>query len=882
MTTSSRNGPVNHVRSVVSAARESRHASSVGKRRQAILDQQADDSATQDCTPTDQLDSDAGQGIPLSFLAEAAALNANLDTPRASTTSTNVEVNNSHSGMIGETNTQYTGTSSMQQSMANEPGLALGANMVYDMSGRFDTQATKLLSINWIAHQYQTSFDPFDQLGDICNVFPTQFLDSSISLDEPNQENLNPSIVIERESAPDQPRPLDMMGDREAQSLLSDPGSVVSRDSHQSGSFFYVDGDGSRASLRPAFQDISSDQPRAHSHHERDPVTLAMEEVPFHLYQSLGNNLQSEYYDAIGSNVPSYHQVTLWVDLYYKKFHPTFPFLRRPKFWDEDNDWVLLLAVVTVGTSMSQTLDAERYRRPLMKILQQVVGHRFAVMRGQQDARTEWTSPALETSFVPDIKSSDLAVLQATVLSMLCLMHGGRNDEISFAMAERLKLVDACHSMRLLSKASVHHVFDSGYEPRAQCRAWYQHQAFARIGLMIWLLDFMIVCEFHCQPLLQLADATAPLPCNGNVWDSQIMDPNILQAIKPVPILEALEMIYMEKKLISDMSEFAKLILIYGICRRTKEVCLRSQSQLMNWTPSATIENRTEVYERGETWPPSSNLLSQWRNSACDCLDILHWSANSTALGHWGWEHPTIFHLHLSRLLILAPLRHIQTLATPSPSQDAINQPGIDRHAKSREFVLRWYLQDQYKARLSVVHAGALLWHCRRYGTRIFLEPYAIYIATLVLWAYSTALQFCQSRGSELQIFNNNVSLAASNTPGSNPSPQAYTDATDQDVLSVVVYLDRPIDDELVQTYIRWGSKMTACLSRVGDIANPSAPAKILKEAYRLLNLAGSSEARDYSVNECSAPSGEVVWGVRSSFAKSLDSLIRATQEHRY
>lgn len=347
-------------------------------------------------------------------------------------------------------------------------------------------------------------------------------------------------------------------------------------------------------------------------------------------------------------------------------------------------------------------------------------------------------------------------------------------------------------------------------------------------------------------------------------------------------------MLYMEKKLVPDISEFGKLILIYGICRRTKEVCLRSQSQLMSWTPSATIENRAKTYERGETWPPSSNLLSQWRNSACDCLDILHWSANSTALGQWGWEHPTIFHLHLSRLLILTPLRHIQTLAAPGLSQDTASQPSTERHARAREYVLRWYLQDQYKARLSVIHAGALLWHCRRYSTRIFLEPYAIYVAALVLWAYSISLKFCQSRGhfgEPVVTSNNTESPNMGNTPASNPTPQPFPEAWDQattDAMSVIVYLDRPIDDELVQTYIRWGHKMTACLSRVGDIADASAPGSILKEAQRLLNLRETTRTKDHSANESSSGSEEMVWGVRSSFSRSLESLIRATQEPQY
>ncbi|KAI0151025.1 hypothetical protein BJ166DRAFT_581739 [Pestalotiopsis sp. NC0098] len=863
-------------------------AGNKGKRQRDVFNQQPDTSLTEDPSSASQLGSDAtaNQDMCLSFLAEAATLNANLETPRSNTAQINVDPN---LNLVGQADTQYPVILG-QQTLESEPIPALGADIVYDMNGRFDAQATKFLSINWISQQYQASLDPFSQLGDIGNAFPTQFLDNSLGFGQPTHEDLTQSAAVNPQSASDPPPLLLSVprGDGETQSLFSDPDSAISRGSHGSGSFFYVDGDGSRASLRPVFRNSSATYPPATWRHERSPGALAVDQIPVRLYQRFANHLQTEFYKVIGSNVPSYQQVSLWVNTYFEQFHPSFPFLRRPRFWEDDSDWLVLLAVAAVGTSISNTADAAQYRHSLIEILQQMVSHRFASMQGRHDSRAEWISPGTDSFTVSGPGTPDLATLQASVLSMICLMHGGKNEEISLAMAERSKLVDACHAMRLLSNSSAYHFSDSARDPEAQCQAWYQHQALSRVGLMIWLLDFFVVCEFHCRPLLQLADVIVPLPCNEIVWDSKITDTKTLAGIESVPVLEALEMLYMEKKLVPDISEFGKLILIYGICRRTKEVCLRSQSQLMSWTPSATIENRAKTYERGETWPPSSNLLSQWRNSACDCLDILHWSANSTALGQWGWEHPTIFHLHLSRLLILTPLRHIQTLATPSPSQDATSQPSTERHARAREYVLRWYLQDQYKARLSVIHAGALLWHCRRYSTRVFLEPYAIYVAALVLWAYSISLKFCQSRGhfgEPVVTSNNTESPNMDNTPASNPTPQPFPEAWDQattDAMSVIVYLDRPIDDELVQTYIRWGHKMTACLSRVGDIADASAPGSILKEAQRLLNLRDTTRTKDHSANESSSGSEEMLWGVRSSFSRSLESLIRATQEPQY
>lgn len=355
-------------------------------------------------------------------------------------------------------------------------------------------------------------------------------------------------------------------------------------------------------------------------------------------------------------------------------------------------------------------------------------------------------------------------------------------------------------------------------------------------------------------------------------------------------LLQGLETLYIEKKLIPDTSEFGKLLLIYGICRRTKEVCQQSQSQLTAWSPSARPESRQDVQHKGETWPPSSELLSQWRNSACDCLDIIHWSANSKAVAAWGWEHSTILHLHLSRILILTPLAHIQTLATSWRFRDPSIDSDPGRATKTRELVLRWAIQDQYRARLSVVHAGCLLWHVRRYSTRAFLEPYAIYVSTLVLWAYSIALQ----------LYNYHEAAIAPVSPVSThvPTGSQTTDDTssthdptaaneiDPDALTTVVHLDRPLDDELVQLYIRWGGKMTAHLSHVGDVSGTTAPRKILEEGYRLL-CDGTKPNRDVEYGDHQnngRPDSDIPgtsWGIQLPLAESIRSLLEANHENQ-
>lgn len=50
-----------------------------------------------------------------------------------------------------------------------------------------------------------------------------------------------------------------------------------------------------------------------------------------------------------------------------------------------------------------------------------------------------------------------------------------------------------------------------------------------------------------------------------------------------------------------------------------------------------------------------------------------------------------------------------------------------------------------------------------------------------------------------------------------------------------MIYLDQPLDDGLVQMYIRNGNKLSAQIKGIRDITSDKAPVKILKEGFYLL-----------------------------------------------
>ncbi|KAJ0308679.1 hypothetical protein COL516b_003223 [Colletotrichum fioriniae] len=415
-------------------------------------------------------------------------------------------------------------------------------------------------------------------------------------------------------------------------------------------------------------------------------------------------------------------------------------------------------------------------------------------------------------------------------------------------------------------------------------RRWLESESRLRTGLMIWILDVIVFLERGQDVLLKLGDAKGQMPCLDSAWDQptakklgqQQSKPGSHVENPPVTTPEAMEMLYMEKRLPPNLGDFSTMVLTYAIIRRTKEAIYHNQIRLNSWTPTADVQKCGPGDTVEETWPPSLPILSRWRNSACDSLDLLHWNANAIIAKAGGWEHPVILHLHLSRLVLLAPIIHLQTLAAAASARASSRNVDNSKVEKARSLVAQWALRDQYKARLSVVHAGAMLWHIRRYSVGNFLEPFGIFAATLVVWAYSTMMLF-------MRRHQNPSSHLASDGPGQQDSPMEAVAEVEEDPEPSFLHLDRPCDDEMVQTYVRLGHKMAGHMAKVGDICNDGAPRKILKEGMQMLKgrpeQNGDAASSVGSGGTSENGRGHSVWGVERTYADLLDSLIQSTSD---
>jgi hypothetical protein len=170
-------------------------------------------------------------------------------------------------------------------------------------------------------------------------------------------------------------------------------------------------------------------------------------------------------------------------------------------------------------------------------------------------------------------------------------------------------------------------------------------------------------------------------------------------------------------------------------------------------------------------WLPENPMYSRWRNCACDCLDVLHWAANSAIGAASGVEHPTVLHLHIARVVVLTPYQDIRKIALTKAGENILSEKAV---RESREYIERWLVDDQYKARLAMIHAGVLFWHVWRHSANGYYESDAIFLATLALWAYGSGSHNSRDRSSSTSG-NSTAAVTVAATPALSASQEEAT-----------------------------------------------------------------------------------------------------------
>ena len=441
------------------------------------------------------------------------------------------------------------------------------------------------------------------------------------------------------------------------------------------------------------------------------------------------------------------------------------------------------------------------------------------------------------------LPKNGLVAAQVKLLHTIGLLYCG--DE---------RLSEYGHDIRLLNThfEPVWKIANQNYH---DWESWRRTESARRTSYAIWLVDCMVTIHFHQKPLLGLEYADTRLPCHQKVWaatDLGQWEDCSKQHPSPPTLAEALQQLYIEKRLPQGIGDFGSVLIIHGIFHRTWEVERYHKQPLSRWSPSAEKQLGDELNTKTAVWLPSIPTFVKWRNSACDCLDILHWSANAAIGAAAGMEPPQVMHLHFARVVLLTPHKHVVSLVTYLAGESTSHSS--EDAARDRQVIRRWATQDQYKARLAMIHAGVMFWHVRRFSANGFYEPSSVALAALSLWAFSAF--------SARQLSRATSNAHGPTGPREDGNPSRDTDSSQEEDAYDIILLDRPTDDELVQQFVRRGYTMKANMNGVGDLYGERGPERVLIEGRKLL-----------ATLNC--------WGTRERWIRIFDKLITVTRQER-
>ncbi|KAK2042624.1 hypothetical protein LZ31DRAFT_525901 [Colletotrichum somersetense] len=762
----------------------------------------------------------------------------------------------------------------------------------------FADQSVGVSGINWLSPEYYTSFDWVQPTAADGTVIPSH--DRLQQTTAGIQSVQDPWFNLGEEPLPQVQEPPAASGHErcnpsqsiEVRHRGSSNGSVVSSSSTGT---YYVDGAPTRAPFKggpvPIYGEVEiecqggSNVVQADGYIEDTngltPLLLSAQAYE-NLIKKFKHGVCFKGHALSPTQYPCLSHIRTYFRLYFHRFHTAYPFLRKStSIYDSESSWLVLLAICAVGSRYASGVNNQSHKNTLFLFLEKAVSHHIL-----EHARSR--PPACWGSFCearPD-DNQTLEFAQATILYLVCRPQDSKKDPNRLDLTARQFLVDCCHELNLLNIPAAVPTNMGSATKEAVLKAWIQRQSHIRTGMMIWTLDYILALQFNQEPLLKLGDIKGVLPCPEPLWEKPDLEKISRYASETVRLHDALSMLYTEKKLPLNIGDFGTIVLTYAICQRTKVATYQHQSKLSSWTPTAEVAKHSKEDLIEEAWPPSLPILSRWRNSACDCLDLLHWNANAVIAKAGGWEHPALLHLHLSRLILLTPLNHMRTLAVAASLGTYGRSVDKSKVETARTNIAKWAINDQYKARLSLIHAGALFWHIRRYSIKNVMEPFAIFTSTLVIWSYSTMMLFLNQHNATIPQMSGTSRPELSRDGGvmesqASPNDKSAAENDSEEPEPKFLHLDRPCDDEMVQTYVRLGHRMAGHVAKVGDICQKGAPKKILREGIRMLNgnFGQESSLPSESTGERVSLEQQRIWGIEQPFAELLASLIQSSSD---
>ncbi|KAF5649999.1 transcription factor ZMS1 [Fusarium sp. NRRL 52700] len=527
----------------------------------------------------------------------------------------------------------------------------------------------------------------------------------------------------------------------------------------------------------------------------------------------------------------------LFISLYFEHFHPVNPFVDRSHLSIPLWGWSLCLATAAIGSKYFGSREVSRYGDCLCSILHELMARELDFVNSQEP----------------------LPYIQARILASVGLCQSRQPELLRCGYNASAMAAQACLRLHLLSEDDNIGSYENDQSLEQKWITWRFRETRRRTGLFVWLASCYLALASEHHPCLFPDKPQLRLPCREELWaakspqawstamsagrEDDLITFSAEEASRPT-VPEVTLKLWRELKSQHSPNSFATIVIIHMLVYRRWSANEYLADALRD-IPQTNQPNIVHAPER--KYLGSVPEYIKWRNQCCDCLDVLHWGALSLSAKAEGLEDPVLLHLHLARLSLLAPVQDLFAFADQNTLSGVIHMTpsSLYRHGTSslepRQTIKIWATQDRYKARLAVIHAGAVLWHVRRYSSDSIIEPFALFLASLVLWAYGQTSNIRKLYDSaytvaQCPLSDNEDSMSSANTTHGSVGSHAMRDyRSSRRRMPSAMQLDRPMDDELVQYFIRSGEDLRLPLEGVDDLCAAEGPSQILQEVSSLL-----------------------------------------------
>ncbi|KAI8711139.1 hypothetical protein NCS52_01489300 [Fusarium sp. LHS14.1] len=573
------------------------------------------------------------------------------------------------------------------------------------------------------------------------------------------------------------------------------------------------------------------------------------EEILSRLCPSTGEPLLSEEFLANKAFLLKRPAFSVLLKLYFTNFHKLYPFVDHSFLCIPIWGWSLTLAVAAIGTRYMGLAKLTSHGEELCAVLHELLLKQLQFGRVQDS----------------------LPYIQARMLAVIGLCQSRQPHLLKCGHSALALATNSCLQLRLLDEDDRIGARQEDQSLEQTWIAWRFRETRRRTGIFIWLTDCLFAFATENPPTLPPQRLKLRLPSSDDLWEAETAQGWLALAPKynthqggsafyleesmRESVQDATQKLWRGHPAPDTMTQFSTFIVLHMLLRR-------------RWDTSHYLTDSMTTVESPssrEPAPPITRYVGEipayvkWRNCICDCLDLLHWQALSASAKGGAYESPVFLQLHLARLVILAPVRelldHVSAVIQLGPSQllphSLYHVP--DPNQEWGRTLLTWAYQDRFKARLAIIHAGAVLWHTRRYSAAAFIEPYTIFLATLILWAFGMASSMIK-KGSlkkpaepvdqllglgDIAAQNPSSHSVSSSEPCDRPLPSSPFRPQDPSLngrrMPHLMQLDRPMDDELVQHFIRSGDGMHLSLEGVDDLCSVEGPWQVLHEGIAVL-----------------------------------------------